>query len=163
MNEQNDDAQNYALMVLAGVVALVVAGVIALAVSTATRAPAALRTAEAAPAGMPVPEMMATAEAEDRVFFDPGSDALPASASPVLARVADLARAEVGRVVLITGLHEASGDAADAERARHRALVVRHALEANGVAPEHLVMGEPEAILTGGDERDVNRVDLRLR
>ena len=34
VNDQNDDSQSYALMVLAGVVALVLAGVIAIAVST---------------------------------------------------------------------------------------------------------------------------------
>ena len=34
MNDQNDDAQNFALMVLAGVVALVIAGVLALAIAT---------------------------------------------------------------------------------------------------------------------------------
>ena len=47
MSDANDDVQNYALAVLAGVVALVVAGVIALAVSTS------LGTAPAKPAAPP--------------------------------------------------------------------------------------------------------------
>ena len=50
MNDHNDDAQNYALMVLAGVVALVIAGVIALAVST-TMADGAKPAVGAAPDG----------------------------------------------------------------------------------------------------------------
>ena len=65
---------------------------------------------------------------------------------------------------IVATLGPASGDAAtNAELAKKRALAVRHALEANGVAPERLVMDKP--MLTGGgaDAREARRVDLRLR
>ena len=160
MNDQNDDSQTYALMVLAGVVALVVAGVLALAVSTALgnkapRPPAAMQSK--ADAGEP----------EGRVYFEIGSAALPVDAAAVLTHVADAARASGGKSVLISGYHDTSGDAAqNAELAKERAKAVRHALEANGVAPDHLVLDKP-LVATGGssatDTREARRVELRLR
>lgn len=157
MSEQNDDAQNYALMVLAGVVALVVAGVIAIAAATTMgKGHGAAPQAAAA--------VVETAEPDARIYFEVGSDALPADASAVLVQVADAARADAARVVQISGFHDASGDAAqNAELAKKRALAVRHALEANGVASDHLVMDKP-AITTGGaDAREARRVEVRVR
>lgn len=158
MSEQNDDAQHYALMVLAGVVTLVLAGVIALAAGTTMRkahapAPAAVASAAAE-----------AAEPDARLYFEVGSDALPADASAVLVRVADAVRADAARVVQISGFHDASGDAAqNAELAKQRALAVRHALEANGVPSDRVLMDKP-AVTTGGvDAREARRVELRVR
>jgi outer membrane protein OmpA-like peptidoglycan-associated protein len=176
MNDQSDDAQNFALMVLAGVVALVIAGVLALAIATtgqsgkgaaavaasgsgASVAPAT--TAEAAVQGAAVP---ALGEADARVYFELASDALPADAAAELARIADAVRADPGKVVLISGYHDESGDAAkNAELAKKRAFAVRHALEANGVAPNRLVMDKPRVTLGGADAREARRVEMRLR
>jgi len=156
MSDQNDESQHYALMVLAGVVGLVIAGVIALAVST-TMGGGAVERAK--------PGAAATAEQPDgRIYFEVGSAALPADASDVLVRVADAARAQAGKVVQISGYHDASGDAAqNAELAKNRALAVRHALEANGVAPDHLVMDKPIVATGGADAREARRVEVRLR
>ena len=160
MNEQNDDAQNYALMVLAGVVALVVAGVIALAVSTTMGGTAKPTTALAATA----PATAVAGEPEGRIYFELGSAALPVDASDVLATVADSVRAQAGKVVLISGFHDASGDAAqNADLAKRRAQAVRHALEANGVAPDHLVLDKPVVLTGGADPREARRVELRVR
>ncbi len=159
MSDQNDESQNYALMVLAGLVALVVAGVVALAaykgMGSAANAPSPANAAVAA---------IVAGEPEGRVYFELGSDALPATASAMLVKVADAARMQGGKVVLISGFHDASGNAAtNAELAKKRALAVRHALEANGVAPDRLVMDKP-AIATGGaDAREARRVEMRLR
>jgi len=177
MNDQSDDAQNFALMVLAGVVALVIAGVLALAIATtggqsgkgaagaavsssgAGVAPAA--AAEAAAPGAAVP---ALGEADGRIYFELASDALPADAAVGLARIADAARADPGKVVLISGYHDESGDAAkNAELAKKRAFAVRHALEANGVALNRLVMDKPRVTLGGADAREARRVEMRLR
>jgi len=164
MNDQNDDAQGYALMAVAGVVALVVTGVIALAVSTtigkATAAADAL-----APSTMPAGEASGGfAEVEGRVYFELGSDALPASASAMLVEVADAARVQGDKVVLISGYHDASGDPVrNAELAKNRALAVRHALEANGVPPERLVMDKPVVLTGGPDDREARRVEVHLR
>jgi outer membrane protein OmpA-like peptidoglycan-associated protein len=172
MSDQNDDAQNYALMVLAGLIALVVAGVLGLAAykgmggagkggtgSANTTANAAANTAARSAA-----TQLVAGAPEGRVYFELGSDALPADASEMLVKVADAARAQSGRMVLISGFHDASGDAAtNADLAKRRALAVRHALEANGVAPERLVMDKPAMTTGGADAREARRVEMRLR
>ena len=168
MSDQNDDAQNYALMVLAGVVALVVAGVIALAVSTTLGGDpqvAAPGMAPAAGVASATPNANPTAvEPDARIYFELGSDALPTEASDVLVRVADAARAQAGAVVQISGYHDASGDPVkNAELAKNRAFAVRHALEANGVAPDRLIMDKPVVTTGGGDAREARRVELRVR
>ena len=179
MNEQNDDAQNFALMAVAAVVALVIAGVLALAISTTmggTRG-AAASTAAAATGGPATPasgssvtQAVAAAAvpnlgpADGRIYFELASDALPADAQADLARVADAARADPGKVVLISGFHDESGDASkNAELAKNRAVAVHHALEANGVARERLVMDKPRVTLGGADAREARRVEMRLR
>ena len=155
MSDNNDDTQNIALAVVAGVVALVIAGVIALAASTVMGAAAdAAAPVAANEAGM----------APERLYFEVGSPALPADATEVLARVAEGARASAGATVLISGFHDASGDAAqNAELAKNRALAVRHALEANGVAPDRLVMDKPAVTTGGGDSKEARRVELRVQ
>ena len=181
MNDQNDDAQNFALMVLAGVVALVIAGVLALAISTTggQSAKGGAAAAAAMPGASAVASAVASAEAQQaapgaavpglgeadaRIYFELASDALPPDAAAELARIADAARADPGKVVLISGFHDESGDAArNAELAKKRAFAVRHALEANGLARERLVMDKPRATLGGADAREARRVEMRLR
>lgn len=157
MSDQSDESQNYALMVLAGVIALVVGGVLLLAAHHGLGGSAKARGASPAAA-------LAVDAPDGRVYFALGSSALPVGASDELARVADAARAQVGKLVLISGFHDASGDAvANAEIAKQRALVVRHALEANGVAPDRLVLDKPMAATGGADAREARRVEMRLR
>ena len=115
--------------------------------------PAATQTAAAPAAAADAP----------RVYFEVDSDALPADAAEVLAKVAEEARAK-GAAVLISGFHDASGNAEhNADLAKRRAQAVRHALEANGVAPAQLVLDKPQQTLGGGDAREARRVELRLQ
>ena len=154
MSDNNDDVQNYALAVLAGVVALVVAGVIALAASTVigAKAPAAAPAAAAAAAALP------------KVYFAVDSDALPADALAVLAAVADAARANPAAAVLISGFHDATGNPEhNADLAKRRAQAVKHALEANGVPPERLQLDKPQQTTGGADPKEARRVELRLQ
>ncbi|HEY4065305.1 MAG TPA: OmpA family protein [Burkholderiaceae bacterium] len=174
MSDQNDDSQNYALMVLAGVVGLVIAGVIALAVSTtmgddaktasaATAATAA--TAAAAPGSATAASGAGAAATEPngRIYFELASDALPPEAAGMIALVADAARADATRSVQISGYHDASGDAAkNAELAKNRALAVRDALVAAGVPLERIQMDKPIETTGGADAREARRVELRL-
>ena len=169
MSDQNDDGQTYALMVLAGLLALVVAGVLGLAAFKGLGGAARGSTGTAANAAGNMAAKNAATQLvvgapEGRVYFELGSDALPADASEVLVKVADAARAESGKVVLISGFHDATGDAAlNAELAKRRALAVRHALEANGVSPDRLVMDKPSVMTGGADAREARRVEVRLR
>ena len=154
MSDNNDDGQNYALAVIAGVVALVVAGVIALAASTVMgrKAPAAAPAAVAEAAALP------------RIYFEVDSDALPVEATAVLAAVSDAARANPAAAVLISGYHDATGNPEhNADLAKRRAQAVRHALEANGVPPERLQLAKPQQTTGGADPREARRVELRLQ
>jgi len=153
MSDQDDEMQKYALGAVAGVVALVLAGVIGLAASRLLHAPRAAAPSAATPA----------APAAERVYFEVGQSSLPVEASDVLARVAEAARAS-GGTVLISGYHDASGDAAaNAELAKRRAQAVQHALEANGVAPDRLQLAKPVMTTGDGDPQAARRVEMRLQ
>lgn len=183
MSDNNDETQNYALMAVAGVIVLVITGVLTLAItagrgghearpaaSVASAAAASPATAEAA-ASEPVQAAVAasgvTADAGGptaRLFFELGADALPADAAEAIARVAEAAAAAPTASVLISGYHDASGDAAqNAELAKKRALMVRAALEAKGIAPDRLVMAKPAVTEGGADPREARRVDVLVR
>ena len=158
MSDNNDDGQNYALAVIAGVVALVVAGVIALAASTVIGKKAPAAASGAAPAAA------AQAAALPRIYLEVDSDALPADATAVLAAVADAARANPAAAVLISGYHDATGNPEhNADLAKRRAQAVRQALEANGVPPERLQLAKPQQTTGGADPREARRVELRLQ
>jgi outer membrane protein OmpA-like peptidoglycan-associated protein len=160
MSDQDDDVQKYALWAVAFVVLLVVVGVIGLAASRVLHAPrasgsAATDSVTATPA--------AATPAVERIYFDVGQDSLPADATDVLNRVAEAARSN-GGTVLISGFHDASGDAAaNAELAKRRAQRVQHALEANGVTAEHLQLSKPALTTGDGDPQAARRVELRLQ
>lgn len=164
MSDQNDESQNYALMVLAGVVALVIAGVLGLAVYKGQGGSAKAKPPVGSTASSTAATRLVAGEPDGRIYFELGSDALPPRSSEVLVKVADAARMQADKVVLISGFHDASGDAAtNAELASKRALAVRHALEANGVAPDHLVMDKPMVTAGGAEAREARRVEMRLR
>jgi len=72
-----------------------------------------------------------------------------------------LAVREEEQVLLLT---DAGTDAAkNAELAKNRARAVRHALEANGVALDRLVLDKPMVASGGADAREARRVEMRLR
>ena len=100
----------------------------------------------------------------ERIYFAMGDDRLPHEAYESLAHVADVARAHSGVRVLISGFHDASGNASANETlARNRAEQVRHALEANGVPSAQLVLAKPAATQGSGDPKDARRVEIRLQ
>jgi outer membrane protein OmpA-like peptidoglycan-associated protein len=150
--------------VLAGVVALVVAGVLALAIYSTQRAKPVARAAAPSAAAAAAMASADAAEPEARVYFEVGSDVLTNEAQAALTSAADVARADGSKSLLISGFHDANGDAAqNAELAKKRAIAVRHALEANGVTPDRLVLDRPALTAGGTDAREARRVDVRLR
>ncbi len=172
MSTDNDDAVPLAIFLAAGVAAAVIAGVMAIAVfarpksaamptAAATAAVAVAPATQAAPIDPGAAVPVSTVE---NLYFASGSADLPADASEKIARVADAARAGAGTTVLIAGYHDSTGKAAkNAELAKQRASAVRHALEANGVAPESLQMSKPLETAGGGDPKEARRVELRLQ
>ncbi|MFT3666377.1 OmpA family protein [Piscinibacter sp.] len=169
MSDANDDTQNYALGTIAAVVALVIAGVLALSIwrTGAPKAGASAPVQTAVPAGAAAADAGGAAvvatEAAARVYFEVDSDALPADTAEALVKVAEDARVK-GATVLISGFHDASGNAEhNADLAKRRAQAVKHALEANGVPPAQLVLDKPQQMLGGSDAREARRVELRLQ
>lgn len=155
MSDQNDDSQNYALFLAAAIVFGVVAGVIGLAASHAG--------GKAPPASPTQAAVVAPTTQADRVYFEVGSAVLPPEAVDLLVHLAEAARAS-GQSVVISGFHDATGDPGRNEAlAKERALAVHHALEANGVTPDRLVMSKPAMTTGDGDPREARRVELRLQ
>jgi outer membrane protein OmpA-like peptidoglycan-associated protein len=110
---------------------------------------------------------MSAAPADDgpvaKLYFEVGSAELPADAGAVLEAVAGEARS-TGLAVVISGFHDESGNAQqNQELAKQRAQAVQHALEANGVARERLMLMKPQSTSGGGDPREARRVELRVR
>lgn len=103
----------------------------------------------------------------EKLFFEAGSNRLPADSTELLARVAESARANGGAAVLISAFHAAAngaGDAAaNAELSAQRADAVRHALEANGVPKERLSVAKALPTAVGTPAKESQRVELRVQ
>lgn len=134
--------------------AIAVAGLVAFGASMLER------TSTPSPQPASAPAVPSTVE---RIEFDVRSAALPAHASDALARIAQEARTS-GASVLVSGFHEHGADRARAmELATQRMQAVAHALAANGVATDRVVVGKPVPATPGGDERETRRVEIRLQ
>lgn len=97
-----------------------------------------------------------------RVYFEVGSAAAPADAATVLAPYASSARR--GRLIALSGFHDASGDAAaNEELAKQRALAVRDLLVAAGAPAERIELRKPELTTGDGDPREARRVEISVR
>lgn len=143
------------------VVALVAWRLIERAAPGASQTPVAARPSASAPTSSApaVATAPAPSAASRWLEFAAGADRLPAGSSETLAAVADAARADSSASVEITG-HYADGD--DPELALRRARVVRHALEANGVAPAQMHTGTAKSASSGTAPAET-RVEVRLR
>jgi outer membrane protein OmpA-like peptidoglycan-associated protein len=88
---------------------------------------------------------------------------LPADASSTLAPLLDTRKGQTGNW-LISGYHDASGDAAaNAELAKQRAFAVRDLLVARGVNPQSIELAKPAVTTGGADAREARRVEVTLR
>jgi len=97
-----------------------------------------------------------------KVYFEVGSAALGANASASISKTADAIKA--GNLqVAITGYTDKTGDAAkNEELAKNRAMVVRDALKAAGVAEAHIAMKPPlfVEVGAGGNDAEARRVEI---
>ena len=174
MTSQNDDgAQRVALFLVFGLIAIVVASVLAFGVnhrgaSSGAAKPVALATTEA-PVAVPDNALAASDAASVRVeqgvvrfYFASGKSDLAAGAREALTDVVQGAQA--GRKVVVSGFHDATGNPAqNAELARQRALAVRDALKAEGVAESQIELKKPEQISGAGSDAEARRVEISLQ
>jgi outer membrane protein OmpA-like peptidoglycan-associated protein len=106
-----------------------------------------------APVGMSLPA---------KVYFDVGAAAIGAEGGSKIAAVADLAKKD-GLKLSVTGYTDKTGDAAkNEELAKSRAMAVRDALKAAGVAEANIEMKQPIFVEVGsaGGDAEARRVDI---
>lgn len=172
-NSSDDDSQQrFALGFLFALIALVVSTVVGVVVykrgiAHAPKAPAAAvaPAAEAAAPGVVITEDAASVVVEGGVvkfFFATGKAELAPGANEALG---DVVKGVVdgGKTAVVSGFHDATGDAAvNAELAKQRALAVRDALKALGVAEEKVELKKPEATQGSGSNAEARRVEVIL-
>jgi len=100
-----------------------------------------------------------------KFYFASGKADLAAGAGEALADV--VKGAQSGRRLVISGFHDPVGDPAkNAALARQRALAVRDALKALGVAEQQIEIKKPEPMLDSGSgsgsDADARRVEITL-
>lgn len=117
-----------------------------------------------APGATTEAEIVAVGEPLAKVYFAVGEAALSADDQTVVTKtVAALAASPQG-IVLLSGFHDPSGDAArNAELAKARAGAVRDALVAAGVAAERVKMRKPESTVGSGSAEEGRRVEIRVQ
>ena len=176
MVSQNDDsAQRVALFLVFGLIAIVVASVLIFGVnhrgaSTAVARGAGVPVAVATGASAPSGALQAAADAASvkveqgvvKFYFASGKADLAAGAREALL---DMVKgAQAGRKLVIAGFHDATGNAAqNAELAKQRALAVRNALKAEGVAEGQIELRKPEEITGNGPDAQARRVEISLQ
>nr|MBL8411493.1 OmpA family protein [Dechloromonas sp.] len=156
----SDNDDNETQGVVFGVLAGVILGVIALVAglgmwksSQAGAAPTAAM-AEIAPVG----------EALAKVYFAVGSAVLNEADKAVVGKAQEALAANPQAIVLLSGFHDPSGDAArNAQLAKERAEAVRDALVAGGVAVERVKFRKPESTLGSGSDEEGRRVEIRVQ
>jgi outer membrane protein OmpA-like peptidoglycan-associated protein len=97
-----------------------------------------------------------------RFYFESGQADLAAGAGDALVDVVKAAKA--GRTLVISGYHDATGDATrNAALARQRAVAVRGALKAAGVPERQIELKKPEQLAAGGSNAEARRVEITLK
>lgn len=103
-------------------------------------------------------------EALAKVYFAVGSAVLSDADQAVVGKTQEALAANPAAIVLLSGFHDLSGDAArNAELARERAVAVRDALVAGGVATERIKLRKPESTLGSGSDAEGRRVEIRVQ
>ena len=159
--QQDDDNQNLVLGILFGIIALVIGLVIGLGVYVTgqNRAPAPVAAVVAEE-----PEIAEVGEALVKFYFESGKAELPAGAEDELAKVVAKLAEDPSRLVLLSGYHDETGGAAvNAEVAKARAVAVKDALIAAGLAADKVKMRKPAVTLGGTDPADARRVEVRVQ
>ena len=159
MFSSDDDNQGLVLGVVFGVIALVIALVIGISIYTRNLVPAAKAPAVA----VVVVEEVATVKVENGVvkfYFVIGK----ADVAPEAAQALVVKAVAAGKMAVISGFHDASGDPQkNAELAKQRALAVRAVLVTQGVAEDKVELKKPEQALASGPAAEARRVEVTLK
>ena len=111
----------------------------------------------AAPANAPTPDINGVL---GKVLFESGKSALSAQAQEVIAAAAKLLKDNAGVKIALSGYADKTGNPdANLALAKQRAIAVRDALKAGGVADDRIALKKPEFVI-GGAESDARRVEI---
>ncbi len=166
MFSSDDENQGLVLGVVFGVIALVIALVIGIGIYTRNLA-AAPKAAPAAAqtVSVVVVQPVATVKVENGVvkfYFVVGKADVAPEAAQALVEVVKAVAA--GKLAVISGYHDASGDPAqNAELAKQRAFAVRAVLLAQGVTEDKIELRKPEQTLASGPAEEARRVEVTLK
>lgn len=163
MGSQDDDNTGLVLGLLLALITFVLALVISIAALRGIHKPA--------PAPTPVVAAVAAAadgEASIQVegglvtfFFASGQATLAGGTNEALTGVVKAVAA--GKKAVLSGFHDATGDPQkNAELAKQRALAVRDALTALGVAADKIELKKPENTLATGADKQARRVEVAV-
>lgn len=163
MSSQSDDNQGVVFGILGAVVVLAVALAVGFGLGKKAPKPAAepeavVMVADALTDGAGV----SVDNGVVKFYFASGSADVAMADGNVLADV--LAAVTAGKQVVLSGFHDATGDAAvNAELAKQRALAVRDVLVGMGVAPERIELKKPEEALADGAPAEARRVEVSVQ
>lgn len=163
MSSQSDDNQGVVFGILGAVVVFAVA--LAVGFGLGKKAPkpapepeAVVMVAEALTDGASV----SVDNGVVKFYFASGSAEVAAEGGNALVDV--LGAVADGKQVVLSGFHDATGDAAlNAELAKQRALAVRDLLVGMGVAPERIELKKPEEALADGAPAEARRVEVSVQ
>ena len=163
MSSDNDDNQGVVFGILGAAVVLAIA--LAVGFGLGKKGP------KAVPAALPVAVVAtevtdgARVLVEDGVvkfYFASGSAELASGANEAVADL--LAAAAAGQSLVVSGFHDATGDAQkNAELAKQRAFAVRDFLQTAGVEAEKIELLKPEEMLADGDNAQARRVEVKIK
>lgn len=170
-NSSDDDSQErFALGFLFALITLILTTVLGVVVYQRgmAHAPAAASNVVVVPVATEVAPVVADDGANVRVeggvvkfYFASGSADVAAGANEALADV--VKGVAEGKKAVVSGFHDDTGGAAlNAELAKQRALAVRDALMALGVAEGSIELKKPEQMLASGNNAEARRVEVVL-
>lgn len=157
MFEEEDRETGYAVFVAVTLAIVVSLFVIAVAIGSVV--------GEAGPkAAAPKASAPSVLRVLAKVYFEVGKADLPEDAPMLLRPAIRAARALESSRLVVSGYHDAGGDAAaDAELARRRAFAVREMLIAAGIGEDRIELARPVVTVGAADAQRAPRVEVTLR
>jgi outer membrane protein OmpA-like peptidoglycan-associated protein len=156
MFSQDDDNQGLVLGVVFALIALVISLVVGVGIYQSNLA---LAPTVAAAAPSTDGASVQVVDGVVKFYFASGKADLAAGGNEALGEVVKAVAA--GKMLVVSGFHDATGDAAmNAELAKQRALAVRDALKALGVAEDKVELMKPEQTLADGPANEARRVEV---
>jgi len=170
MFDKSDEGTSVGLWVVIGIITLLLFGLVGgLGIRQVHKAgavkakPAAAAPAASSAAAEALLEGPNVGDLAGVLYFASGEAKLPEGAAAELDKVTKALAAASAKKVVLSGFHDASGDATkNAELAKERAKSVREALKAAGVGAERIALRKPEVTTGDGNAQEARRVEIRL-